>query len=187
LFIGRQPNANAADGAQPTSDGPSQSDFPYPLKGITMKRKSVLLVDDDSDFLHVLQSRCEVLGLEVFTARNLLTAWAQASALRPDLACIDVNMPTGNGIEFCEMLREDSATSRIPLVILTGDGSQTTQMHCQRLGARHVLKRPDFWPQLEIEFRELLGSNAVTTGDSATTPKPAVSWVTEDSVPSQAL
>ena len=89
-------------------DGPALSD------------RTILFVDDDDDTLAAFRILCENEGMRVLTARNLLTALNKLGQAQPDIICVDLNMPTGSGLEFCESLAGDDATSSIPRIILTG-------------------------------------------------------------------
>ena len=72
-----------------------------------MTQKTILLIDDDDDFLRALTQRCESIGLEVEQTRNLLTATLKTAKHVPDIICVDVQMPTGNGLSYCEALATD--------------------------------------------------------------------------------
>lgn len=113
-----------------------------------LHNKTVLLVDDDDDSLQVLGARCRSVGMQVFTARNLLTALGQVEKHRPDMVCVDVNMPTGNGIGFCEMLAGDPATASIPRILITGDVTAERQEQALQLNAPLVPKSLDVWGTL---------------------------------------
>ena len=133
-----------------------------------MKPQSILLIDDDSDFLTALKARCQQLGLEVTQARNLLTALASIEKHRPDVICLDVEMPTGNGLSFCRMLRKDDRMKSIPIAIVTGNQMASTRSACQQMGVPYVPKSGRIWADLEPVIKELLGgareSQVVTDG-----------------------
>ena len=121
-----------------------------------MNKKTILLVDDDKDLLDAMQIRCESIGLKVQTAHNLLTAMSLVEKGAPDLFCLDVNMPTGNGLEFCEFLAKDPQTVNIPVIVLTGENGAETVSKCGRLRAHHVPKNPRMWRALAPLIRSLV-------------------------------
>jgi CheY-like chemotaxis protein len=121
-----------------------------------MNSQTILLIDDDSDFLAALTARCRNLGLEVNQARNLLTALTAIKRRPPDVICLDVAMPTGNGLQLCRMLREDPRTSNIPIVIVTGNPSLEVRNECQHMGAYFVPKTEQFWRLLEPFLKTIL-------------------------------
>lgn len=118
--------------------------------------KTILFVDDDADALSVLTARCAAAGMNVVTARNLLTAWKRIETRSPDVVSIDVHMPTGNGLAFCETLASDPATAPIPRIVLTGNGDAATTHRARSLGAAVIAKGPDAWPRLRRELEERL-------------------------------
>jgi CheY-like chemotaxis protein len=118
---------------------------------------SVLLVDDDSDVLQAIGTRCRAAGYSVRVAHNLLTATTLVQRARPDLICIDVQMPTGNGLRFCQSLAANPDSSDIPIIVLTAHTDAETQRRCQELGAHFLAKRPDVWKDLEPMLQKLVG------------------------------
>lgn len=118
--------------------------------------KTILFVDDDADALSVLTARCTAAGMHVLTARNLLTAWQRIETHTPDIVSIDLHMPTGNGLAFCETLAGDPTTASIPRIILTGSGDAATAHRARTLGAAVVSKGPEAWPRLERELVQML-------------------------------
>jgi CheY-like chemotaxis protein len=135
---------------------------------------TILLIDDDDDFLQMLRERCSAIGLRVEYAHNLLTATMIVSKRVPDIICVDVEMPTGSGLAFCEGLAVDPATSTIPVVVLTGKSSPEARRVCERLRAHYVQKTAtNFWPPLESTIRQLVAetvSNRTQYGNDANEP-----------------
>jgi CheY-like chemotaxis protein len=117
---------------------------------------TILLVDDDSDLLETIGARCRARGYQVLTARNLLTAVSLIERRRPDLLCVDVELPTGNGLAFCDSLAASEATKGIPTIVLTGQRDGETIRRCQQLGASYVFKRSDVWADLEPLLGKLI-------------------------------
>ncbi|HVT27078.1 MAG TPA: response regulator, partial [Lacipirellulaceae bacterium] len=120
-----------------------------------MTTKTVLLVDDDDDFLRILGQRCEHIGLRVVRARNLLKATMKVAEQPPDIICVDVELPTGNGLAFCKELSANAATANIPVIIVTGKTDDNVRRECERLKAYYVEKADDFWDSLEPMLRNL--------------------------------
>jgi CheY-like chemotaxis protein len=125
--------------------------------------KTILIADDDRDLVYSLFLRCRRLGLKVLTAHDAFTALTIAKTQSPDLICLDVEMPAGNGLSVCEMLTSDETCRSIPIAILTGKCDPDTIIRCHTMCAYYVEKCPDVWSRLEPLLEELLGvSDAVT-------------------------
>lgn len=113
-----------------------------------MTTKKILVVDDDRDFAEALAVRCQSIGLEVETAQNALTALAIMGVKRPDLICLDIDMPSGNGLNIREFLSADPAASETPVVIVTGRSDEGTVRRCGELKAHYAHKSPNLWKNL---------------------------------------
>jgi CheY-like chemotaxis protein len=86
----------------------------------------------------------------------LLTATTVTDKSPPDVVCADVNMPTGNGLRFCEMLAADPKTAEVPIIVLTGQQDADTRQTCERLHAHYLFKKGDVWAKLEPLIHELV-------------------------------
>jgi CheY-like chemotaxis protein len=125
--------------------------------------KVVLIADDDRDLVHVLARRCGQLGLQVICAYDGFSALSLIKSERPDMACLDVEMPPGNGLSVCEMLTSDEACRSIPIAILTGRSDPDRIIRCHSLCAYYVEKCPDIWSRIEPLLKELLYNSDTTS------------------------
>jgi DNA-binding response OmpR family regulator len=71
-----------------------------------MSRKNVLVVDDSSLVLDMVQAALEAEGYEVHTAQDLSTLEERRATNPPDLVILDVQMPEAFGDELGETMRE---------------------------------------------------------------------------------
>jgi CheY-like chemotaxis protein len=118
--------------------------------------KSIVIADDDRDLVQALALRCQRMGLIVICAHDAFSALSLIKAGQPDMVCLDVEMPAGNGLSVCEMLASDESCRSIPIAILTGRNDPETIMRCHNLCAYYVEKCPDVWSRLEPLVKELL-------------------------------
>jgi CheY-like chemotaxis protein len=72
-----------------------------------MKRKSVLVVDDNLDLLELLGDALLVFGWDVRTAPTVERALAAIESFEPDLILLDVQMPGMTGPELLDMLQAE--------------------------------------------------------------------------------
>jgi two-component system alkaline phosphatase synthesis response regulator PhoP len=98
----------------------------YRRKGKVMSKKKILLVDDDPYFLEAVQEVVEAAGYEVDVACDGEEALEKVARDDFDLIVLDVMMPVMNGHQACKRLKEDPATSEIPIILLTAVGDQVT-------------------------------------------------------------
>jgi DNA-binding response OmpR family regulator len=125
-----------------------------------MTAERILLVDDDRDFAESIALRCRDAGFVAEIATTPLDAIAKMTAQPPDLLCLDVNMPSGNGLDICEYLVRDQAPPQIPVIVLTGQTDRETVFRSASLHTRFLLKSPDVWRRLQPVIEELLSSPA---------------------------
>jgi CheY-like chemotaxis protein len=119
-----------------------------------MRRKSVLIVDDDPD-QHVLAGLyLEHAGYAVLHAGNGLEAYRTARAARPSLVLMDMRMPELDGASAFRLFAGDAETRGIPVVAVTADVVQWPESRSLREGfAGHVSKPCDLVRILEVVQR----------------------------------
>ena len=96
-------------------------------------QKALLIADDDRELVAAIAFRCRRRGLKVLLAYDAFTALSLAKAEAPDMACLDVEMPAGNGLSVCEMLASDEACRSIPVAIINGAEDPETIIRCRDL------------------------------------------------------
>ena len=126
--------------------------------------QTVLIADDDPALVEHLGWRCRRLGLRVLTAHDALSTLTTVRDAHPDMVCLDVNMPGGNGLSVCEMLASEPAWTSIPVIILTGREDEQTVIRCHQLCAYYIPKCPNVWARVEPLLCELLGLPAAGDG-----------------------
>lgn len=104
-------------------------------------KKHILVVDDVPANLKYAE---QLLG-----GRYRLTlAISGAQALKfltkaePDLILLDINMPEMDGCTVLTRLKEDPATERIPVIILTSDMDSSMELKCLAMGAVDFIRKP---------------------------------------------
>src|SRR5262249_45830837 len=82
--------------------------------------QKVLLINDSTFQLESLRLFLSKNGFIVQTASEGFAALAMVRRSPPDLVIIDVVMPGIDGVELCKRMKDDEATSEIPVLLLTG-------------------------------------------------------------------
>ena len=100
----------------------------------------ILVVDDDTDGLEVLQTRLVHAGYEVETADSAEKALARISAFDPGLIVTDVRMSGMNGLELLEKVR--SSTDGVEVVVMTAHDDMETAVTAMKSGAFDFLVKP---------------------------------------------
>jgi response regulator RpfG family c-di-GMP phosphodiesterase len=101
----------------------------------------ILLVDDDPALRKLLTTTFEVADVEVVEAENADAARRQIQRARPSVIVLDVKMPGQSGLELCRELKDDPATSDIPVVLLSGSDGGTAAT-AKAAGAEAIVRKP---------------------------------------------
>ena len=80
---------------------------------------SVLLIDDDPDFVEATCAVLESVPYEVLVAYNGSEGLTLAQEVRPDVIILDVIMPGEDGFQILEKLRADPTLADVPVIMLT--------------------------------------------------------------------
>jgi len=82
------------------------------------RKKTVLLCDDDTDFLAMNRAVLEKNGYDVITAHCGALCEDRAKAMKPDLVVLDIAMHgIGDGLFVAHALRRDPTTKDIPILV----------------------------------------------------------------------
>ena len=82
-------------------------------------KSTILVVDDNSQNLELLQAYLEDLGCKVISAEDGVEAMEAVAEHNPDLILLDIMMPRMSGFEVCRRLKENEDTAGIPVVMVT--------------------------------------------------------------------
>jgi DNA-binding response OmpR family regulator len=115
----------------------------------------ILIVDDENDFIELLQYKLAGRGYELIVANDGVHALSQARTLKPNLILLDILLPDLDGLSVCEILRRQPATKKIPIIFmsaLTGDVTKRTAT----MQADDFFTKPLDLNRLEQRIGELL-------------------------------
>jgi CheY-like chemotaxis protein len=87
---------------------------------MTDSKKRILVAEDDPQISFILRSLLENEGHMVETVDSGLEVKSKALSFVPDVILLDLIMPHADGYEALDDLKKDSATERIPVILITG-------------------------------------------------------------------
>ena len=102
----------------------------------------ILLVDDEPDILEIISYSLKNAGYDVYTSSNGLEAIKIAKKIEPHLIIIDVMMPEMDGIEACEIIRNDSKIGKTLITFLSARGEDYSQIAGLNAGADDYITKP---------------------------------------------
>jgi CheY-like chemotaxis protein len=108
---------------------------------VSMSRR-ILIADDLADSVDSLAMLLQMMGHEVWTARDGIEALAAAEEHRPDVVLMDLGMPRMDGYEACRRMREAPWGRELLLVALTGWGQKEDRRRTAEAGFDHHMVKP---------------------------------------------
>lgn len=102
----------------------------------------ILLVDDNVDFVTSMASLLTLLGHEVQTVNDGVSALTVAADFAPDYAFLDIGMPGLNGYDLARRLRELPPTANCVLTAVTGWGQDKDRQLSRAAGFDYHLVKP---------------------------------------------
>lgn len=108
----------------------------------TASHYKVLVVDDDSDIVELLQYNLTREGYEVSTADNGKKAVEMAKQVKPDIILLDVMMPVMDGITACRQLREQEEFRQTHIIFLTARSEEFSEVAAFEAGADDFITKP---------------------------------------------
>lgn len=113
------------------------------------KRATILIADDDADFVKMLRVFLEHHDFEILTAFEGVRTVELANKMHPHLIILDLKMPAGGGETVLENLRSRMETEKIPVLVVTALGDPQLKEKILARGAQGFLQKP-------FEDKELL-------------------------------
>ena len=159
---------------QPEADNQQESQAEQP---------NLLIVDDNADIRAYLKTILQY-KYNVREAEDGKMGLDLAREEVPDLIISDVMMPVMNGLEFCQQVKSDVATSHIPVILLTARALSQHQIEGYESGADAYITKP-FSPQLLLARVDNLLRSRHLLKDIFSKENPATSnaAIQEDSEP----
>lgn len=119
---------------------------------------TILIVDDEGDFIELVKFRLSALGCEFLVATDGVQALSQARQFKPDLILLDILLPDLDGLSVCEILKRQPATKKIPIIFMSALSAGVTR-RTVAMQAEDFFTKPLDLPRLERRVGELLHVN----------------------------
>lgn len=117
------------------------------------KQTTILIADDDPQFLRLVMRTLQMEGYEVLSASDGQQALTRIEIHSPDLVLLDVKMPKMDGFIVCQRVREFSS---VPIIIVTACGRDQDKVRGLDLGADDYLTKPFRVDELLARVRAVL-------------------------------
>jgi two-component system chemotaxis response regulator CheY len=121
---------------------------------------NILIVDDSKTIRSVIKKTLLIAGVptgDLYEASNGCEGLQIMKDNWVDLCFADINMPVMNGIEMIEKMLEDNMLEKLPVVIVSTEGSKTRIEELFRKGVRAYLRKPITPEIIRNVVKEVLG------------------------------
>ena len=124
----------------------------------------ILVVDDEQDLLEILKFNLETEGYEVVTATSAEDA-LQLDIASFDLLLLDVMMGGMSGFAMARQLKDNPATSQVPIIFLTARDTENDTVTGFNLGADDYISKPFSLREVMVRVRAVLRRTAKENGE----------------------
>ena len=119
--------------------------------------KRILIVEDEEKLVANLADNLRAEGYDVFTALDGVRGWELARQERYDLIVLDIMLPGLDGLSLCRMIRNDSETADVPIIMLTARGMEADKIVGLESGADDYIVKPfglgEFLARVRVQMR----------------------------------
>jgi DNA-binding response OmpR family regulator len=119
--------------------------------------KVLLVEDDEESFILVAKALDQIC--QITWAKNLADSWHKCQIERFNLILLDLNLPDGDGFQFCARLQTEEHTRHVPVIFLTSKTGTANKVLGFSLGADDYIEKPfdrvEFRARVESKLRRL--------------------------------
>jgi CheY-like chemotaxis protein len=136
---------------------------------MTSSSNQIFVIDDDTDFLELLQEELERSGYQVVTAYSLEMAQAAFLQHRPRLILSDYLLGDGTGLDLLETVK--SNPFREQYFFLMSGNTWFNKAKFYQFGGSYLCSKPLDWTQLHFEISKVIQPTIIEKG-KLTKPSP---------------
>ena len=131
-----------------------------------MKKKTVLIVEDELDMRIFIATLLETSGYQPVMTRDGNEGMRKAKDVFPDLIILDVMMPGEGGVQMFRQLKTDDNLCNIPVIMLSAVAQKTFTHYLNMVNARlkDPIPDPDAYIEKPPEAEDLLKMTATLIG-----------------------
>lgn len=128
--------------------------------------KSILIIEDDNMILVSLKEALELNGYQIYTSKSVKEAKEIFGNFKIDLIILDIQLPDGNGIEFCLEFRKMHQT---PIIFLTALSDEEAIIAGLNAGGDDYVCKPfsinELYARITSVLRRINSQDIIISGD----------------------
>lgn len=121
----------------------------------------ILIVEDDQQISKSLSLNLKYSGYETTAAFSVSEAWNYLKSEHFDLMCLDIGLPDGNGLDFCQKVRDQG--HEIPVLFLSARTDESSVVKGINSGADDYLRKPFGIEELKVRMNKILKKFSLPT------------------------
>ncbi len=122
-----------------------------------MRKKRILIVDDDPGILTMLKLLLQLEGYSPLTCSDPTAVFDRLEQEKPDLVLLDAMMPQMDGLEVLHQVQARNLLHRPPIVLLTGNAEESYSKQALERGASGIIIKPFVKEDLLDKLESFLG------------------------------
>src|SRR5687767_7731984 len=140
-----------------------------PLRPAEVKRRRVLVVEDNLDAVHSMALLVKMMGHECQFAINGFAALQIARTFRPDIVLLDIGLPDFKGYQIAQQLKWEPGLEHTRIIAVTALPEADRQRAIES-GCDEFYRKPLDPALLEQLLEKMLGTQALRKGEEKSTP-----------------
>lgn len=123
-------------------------------------KKLIAVVDDEPDIVELISIHLIKSGFDVKRFHDGNTFYDDLKKEMPDLVILDLMLPDADGLDICRVIKKQTQTAAIPIIMLTAKGEETDKIIGLELGADDYITKPFSPKELVARVRAVLRRGA---------------------------
>jgi len=122
----------------------------------TSSGRKILIIEDETDVADLLSLNLRKAGYKISTATDGASGLQKARNNKPDFIILDLMLPKMSGLEVCRILKSDTATAQMPILMLTAKAEEVDRIVGLEFGADDYVTKPFSPREIVLRIRAIL-------------------------------
>ena len=118
--------------------------------------RKILIIEDENDVADLLTLTLRKAGFRISTSPDGAGGLQSARDDKPDFVILDLMLPKMSGLEVCRILKSDTATAQIPILMLTAKAEEIDRIVGLEFGADDYVTKPFSLREIVLRIRAIL-------------------------------
>jgi two-component system phosphate regulon response regulator PhoB len=125
--------------------------------------RKILIIEDENDVADLLTLTLRKAGFRISTSPDGASGLQSARDDKPDFVILDLMLPKMSGLEVCRILKSDTTTSHIPILMLTAKAEEIDRIVGLEFGADDYVTKPFSPREVVLRVRAILRRGETAT------------------------